>query len=266
MQRFLSAILFLATLFLSGCYTVPETGRSSLMMVGADEEARLGATEFANMRSTQPVSRDPAANARVQRIGRRIANVVGSDLPSAQWEFVVFDGPTTVNAFVLPGGKVGVYTGLLNLCENDAEVAAVIGHEIAHVTARHGAERMSQSMLAGMLAVGAQVASENSSNRDMWRLAYGGAATLTILAYSRSHESEADYIGIRYAAKAGYDPRAAISFWQKMAAANPQAGGNAGKVNTWISTHPSNAQRIADLQAAMPAVLPLYEAAKPRFQ
>jgi predicted Zn-dependent protease len=257
----LNRLLLAGLLAFAGCYTVPETGRQSMIMISPAEEEQMGATEFASFRGKEKVSTDPEANARVQRVGRRIAEAVGSALPSAKWEFVVFDDPKTVNAFALPGGKVGVYSGLLALATSDAELAVVMGHEIAHVTARHGAERMSQGIVAGLLGVGVEAATHDSRYRDLWRVGYGVAAVGTTLAFSRSHESEADYIGLRYAAKAGYNPMAAITFWQKMAKAKDGA-----QPPKWLSTHPTHADRISDLQRWMPEVLPLYEAARKRYE
>ncbi len=249
-----------ALLVLAGCYTVPETGRRSLMIVSPNEELQMGVSAFADIRAKEKVSTDVEANARVRRIGQRIADAVGNALPGAQWEFVVFDDAKTVNAFALPGGKVGVYTGLLALASSDDEVATVIGHEIAHVTARHGAERMSQSVVAGLVGAGVEVATKDTEYQNIARTLYGAGATGVTLAFSRGNETEADYIGIRYAAKAGYDPREAITFWRKMAAAKD--GKQPWK---WISTHPPDAERIAALQRAMPEVMPLYEQARARY-
>jgi predicted Zn-dependent protease len=253
-------LLALCTLALTGCYTVPETGRSSLVLVSPAEEMQMGAAAFTDMMAKGKVSADVEANARVRRIGTRIAEAVGGALPDAKWEFVVFDEPKTVNAFALPGGKVGVYTGLLSLAESDDEVAVVIGHEIAHVTARHGAERMSQGLVAGLIGAGVEAATEGSRYGDLIRTAYGVGATGATLAFSRGNESEADYIGLRYAAKAGYDPRAAVAFWRKMSA---QKDGS--QPIKWLSTHPPHAERIAELQRWMPDVLPLYEKARQRY-
>lgn len=253
----LFVILAALTLVLGGCYTVPETGRSSFIL--PIDDVGQGAAAFAEIKAKERISNDPAANARVRKIGLRIAQVVGQDLPGAAWEFVVFDAPDTVNAFALPGGKVGVYTGLLNLAASDDEVAIVIGHEIAHVTARHGAERMSQGILvaAGGLVLDHQT--QGRRNHDLMLAGYGLLSTGGMLAFSRSHESEADYIGIRYAARAGYDPRAAVTFWQKM---EKQSKG--GRLPVFLSTHPSHDRRIGDLQRWMPEVLPIYQAANRR--
>jgi predicted Zn-dependent protease len=264
MKRVLFPLAAAALLTCAGCYTNPVTGRQALMLISQGQELSLGAQSFAEMRKTEKVSADPALNARAQRVGGRIARAVGEQLPNAKWEFVVFESKQ-LNAFALPGGKVGVYTGLMQLAENDSELATVVGHEIGHVIARHGAERMSEAMvIAGVGAVGAAVAENkyDAQTRDLFLLAYGGATTLgRVLPHSRNAESEADKMGAIYAAKAGYDPRAAITFWQKMAA-QKAAEKDAAKVPSWLSTHPSDAKRIADLQAYMPQVVPLYEAAR----
>ena len=260
---------FAAALILAGCYTNPVTGRKSLVLLSPGEEITLGAQSFTQLRATEKVSTDPAANARVQRVGARIAQAVGNDLPGAKWEFVVFDSKE-VNAFALPGGKVGVYTGLLQLAESDAELAIVMGHEIGHVTARHGAERMSEAMLLQLGgSIGNAVVDAKTDNpqiQQLFGLAYGGATALGVtLPHSRQNESEADRMGAIYAARAGYDPRAAITFWQKMLA-QKQAGASAGgKLSELLSDHPADAQRIADLQALMPQVLPIYEQNKGRY-
>ena len=260
MRKNLGWIAVPVVLALAACYTVPETGRHSLMIISPSEEAQMGATAFAETKAKGNISTNVDDIARVERVGRRIAEAVGNDLPTAKWEFVVFEEPKTVNAFALPGGKVGVYSGLLDLATTDAELAIVMGHEIGHVTARHGAERMSQGIVTGLIGVGVGVATNNQRNQDLWRVAYGLTAAGATLKFSRDNETEADYIGIRYAAKAGYDPRAAVTFWEKMAKAKDGAA-----TFSWLSTHPSHADRIADLQRRMPAVLPLYEAARKRY-
>ncbi len=240
----------------TGCTTVPESGRSQILLISPAEEAQSGAAAFLQIKGKEKVTAEPAVNARINRIGRRIAAVVGRDLPNANWEFVVFDSPQ-LNAFALPGGKVGFYTGLINLAGSDDEIAAVMGHEIAHVTSRHGAERQSQAMLVGLGGALLNAGTQENKNRDSFLLAYGAGTTLGTLAYSREHETEADVIGLRFAARAGYDPRAAISFWQKMAAKN--SGGGQPK---WLSTHPPSGERIARLQQLAPTLVPLYEQAK----
>lgn len=259
MKRTLTPAILVILLVLAGCYTVPETGRSAFILPLGDEIAQ-GASAFAGIKDKEKISTDVIAIERVQRVGQRIAEAVGSDLPGAKWEFVLFDAPDTVNAFALPGGKVGVYSGLLKLAETDAELATVMGHEIAHVTARHGSERMSKGVAAALLGVALDASTQDQRNHDLILAAYGAGAGGLMLKFSRDNESEADYIGIRYAAKAAYDPRAAIGFWQKM---TKEKEGGAG-LPVFLSTHPSDAQRIASLQAQMPLVLPLYEQARAR--
>ena len=258
-KRRLPLSLLSALLLLGGCYTVPETGRSSFIIPLGDDVA-LGAAAFAEVKAKEKISTDPVANERMQRIGKRIAAAVGEALPGAKWEFVVFDAPKTVNAFALPGGKVGVYSGLLDLAESDDEVAIVMGHEIGHVTARHGAERMTEGVIIAAGGVLLDSTTSGKRNHDLLLTGYGLASTGSILAFSRKHESEADYIGLRYAAKAGYNPMAAITFWRKMA-----KEGSGPKMPAFLSTHPSHDRRIADLQGWMPQVMPLYEKAKLRY-
>jgi predicted Zn-dependent protease len=254
MKNWICSAAVAAFLMLAGCATVPETGRSQLILISADDEMRMGVSAFEEIKKQQPISKDSAALARVQKVGTRIAPVVGRDLPGARWEFVVFESDQ-VNAFALPGGKVGVYTGLLKLADNDNELAAVIAHEIAHVSARHGAERTSQQMGAALLGTGVSIASNDSRYRDQIRLAYGLAATGTILKYSRDHESEADRIGLLYMARAGYDPQGALSFWRKMAARN-----QGPKPIEWLSTHPSDQTRIQRIQNWLPEMQAVYQA------
>lgn len=259
-ERAILCVMLAALLGVAGCYTVPETGRKSLVIVPPEQEATLGAQAFQEVRAQEKISNDPAALGRVTRVGRRIATAVGNDLPGAQWEFVVFES-SEVNAFALPGGKVGVYTGLLNLAASDDELATVMGHEIAHVTARHGAERMTWEqgiqMVGGVVGTAAE-SKLSPQTSNLVKLVYGAGTQLAaVLPHSRFQEAEADKIGLHYAAKAGYDPRAALTFWVKM---NRQANAPSGP--TFLRTHPTSQDRIAKLEAEMPVVLPIYEAAR----
>jgi predicted Zn-dependent protease len=272
MKRTFVSVLVLGLLATSGCYTNPVTGRQSLVLLSEGQELSLGQQSFTQIQQKEKVSANPAYNARVTRVGQRIAQAVGNDLPNAKWEFVVFESDD-VNAFALPGGKVGVYTGLLKLAESDAELAIVMGHEIGHVIARHGAERMSESMLlqlggaVGSAVIGAKTGDPQTAK--IFDAAYAGGTQLGVtLPHSRSNESEADRMGAVYAAKAGYDPRASITFWEKMVAQKKDADkkGAAGKVSALMSTHPSDEKRIADLKAMMPQVVPVYEQNKGRYQ
>ncbi|WP_221028763.1 M48 family metallopeptidase [Actomonas aquatica] len=262
----LLALLASAVLFLTGCTTVPETGRRQVLLVSADQEAQMGLEAFTQIKQEENVSHNAMLNDRVERVGRRIAASVGRDLPNAKWEFVVFESEE-LNAFALPGGKVGVYTGLLYLAETDDELAAVMGHEIAHVTSRHSGERMSHQMIAVGATALSEVAMEakdvDSDKRNIVRAALGvGTSVGVMLPFSRLHESEADAVGLRFAAGAGYDPRAAVTFWQRMMKANE----GRARPPEWLSTHPSNETRIRKLSELAPQYLPLYEEAKKRIE
>ena len=229
---------------LTGCYTVPVTGRSSFMLVGSEEEQTLGLQAFTDVKKETPVSRDTTANARVQRVGQAIARV--SDYPEWQWEFIVFDDTNTINAWCLPGGKVGVYTGLLPYARTDGELATVMAHEIAHAVARHGAERMSQQMVVetGSAIVAGTVSEQNV---EVAKVAYGvGSQLFVMLPYSRKHEFEADRIGLIYMARAGYDPREALTFWQRFAELSK------GAPPEWLSTHPADTKRVEQIKQLLP--------------
>ncbi len=251
MRYFIPLLILLAS-----CATVPETGRRQLLLVSAGEETQLGLTEFQKLKQSTPVSKDTRINEMVRRVGQRIAAV--APLPDAQWEFVVFDDPKTANAFCLPGGKVGVYTGILPITEVESGLAAVIGHEVSHAVARHGGERMSQALLTQLGGQGLSAAMQNNSEqaRNLALGIYGGAATVGwVLPHSRAQESEADHLGLIYMARAGYDPRAAVEFWQRFAEYNK---GHGNQQWQFLSTHPLDETRINQLEAEMPAALAEY--------
>jgi metalloendopeptidase OMA1, mitochondrial len=187
----------------------------------------------------------------VQRVGMQIAKVADSDMPNAQWEFVVFDNKEP-NAFALPGGKVGVHSGLLPVAKTEAGLATVIGHEIAHATARHGAERMSRQMvLAGgqeLLAAGVG-GSLDPGTQQLALMAYGVGATVGVeLPFSRAQELEADRIGLTYMARAGYDPAEAIQFWERFRQLDKGGGGTPA----FLRTHPLDDARIKQLRKWLP--------------
>jgi predicted Zn-dependent protease len=249
---FLVALL----LWVTGCHTVPQTGRSALHLVPSDQLVSMASTQFNQLKLETPISRDPTYNAMVRRVGERIAYVAAPDMPNAQWEFVVFDDDDQVNAFAMPGGKVAVYTGIFKVAKTEDDLAVVIGHEVAHVAAGHGNERVTQQLLAagGALALQFGTNDLDSQTRQMLMAAYGAGSTLGfLLPYSRYHESEADEIGLIYAAKAGYDPRAAIGFWQRMEALK------SGSPPEFLSTHPSGATRVKKLNALMPEAYNIYK-------
>lgn len=261
-----SAILpvCLVAFSLAGCINAPETGRSQLLLVDRSQEARLGLRAFQEIKAETPVSRDPKQKAELQSVGRRIAEV--ARLPDARWEFVLFDVPKQPNAFALPGGKVGVYSGILPITQNEAGLAAVVAHEVAHVSARHGAERMSQGLavqLGGTLLSATLGASGYGGfSRDLAMQAYGVGAQLGVmLPYSRTQELEADRIGLLYMARAGYDPREALAFWQRFQAYNAKRGRGGLE---FLSTHPLDDNRITQLRMYLPQALAEYERARLR--
>ena len=214
--------LMAGSILLAGCETNAVTGRSQFTAFapGDAQLAAMALTSWNEQKAKTPISRDPAANRRLQEVGRRISAVSG--LANVQWEFVVFDKPEK-NAFVLPGGKVGFYKGLMDISPKDDHIATVMGHEVGHVQARHSAERYSQQ-------VGAQ-------------LAMGAAQVGILLPYSRLQETEADRVGVDNMHRAGYDVREAVKFWEIMA----QEGG--GRPPAIMSTHPSPEGRMAELRA-----------------
>ena len=246
-----------AICILTGCHTVPQTGRSALHLVPASQLTAMASSQFDALKKETPISNNAEYNAMVQRAGERISKVAASDMPDAEWEFVVFEDDDQINAFAMPGGKVAVYTGLFKVALNENDLAIVMGHEVAHVSAHHGNERMSQQLLTsgGAIALGVSTKDMDDGKRQLLMAAYGAGTTLGILLpYSRYHESEADEIGLLYAARAGYDPRAAIPFWERMSA---QSAGSAPP--EFLSTHPSGETRIERLQKLMPTAVNIYE-------
>lgn len=257
LRSFGYAIFTAAFLFSSGCHTVPETGRTQLMLMPLSQEVSLGTDAFEQIKAEETLSTDSEQIARLERVGRRIAEQAGEDIPEADWEFAVFEGDDTLNAFALPGGKIGFYTGMMDVAETDDMLAAVMGHEVAHVTARHGAARMSRAMAlsAGALAVGVAARDQDTETQQAIMIAYGLGATLGVeLPYSRRTELEADEIGLLYAARAGYDPRAAVTFWERM----QEAASDRASPPALLSTHPTDERRIRDLQEMMPKALEEY--------
>ncbi len=255
-----AVVAFVGLLHLAGCATETVTGRKQLMLVSSSEELQLGLSEFTKLKASVPLSKDKAAQAMVERVGKRIAAV--ADLPNAQWEFVLFENAEP-NAFCLPGGKVGVYTGILPITKDEAGLATVIGHEVAHAAAHHGAERMSEAMVmnaAGQLA-SSYLGKEKPNTQPYFDSAYGlGTQVLRALPHSREQESRADQIGLIFMARAGYDPAAAIDFWKRFAAYNQQHGGNG---TVWfLRTHPLDEDRIKNLEHYLPQAKQEFRPAK----
>jgi metalloendopeptidase OMA1, mitochondrial len=219
---------------------------------------QLGISEFDKLKQSTPISRDPKINEMVQRVGSKIAAAAAHDLPDAQWEFVVFDSKEA-NAFCLPGGKVGVYTGILPITQSEAGLATVIGHEVAHAAAHHGAERMSQALAAqtGGQLLGVALSTADPRIQSIAALAYPTAAQVgVLLPYGRKQESSADRIGLSYMARAGYNPEESLKFWQRFAEYNQSRGKS---VPSFLSTHPLDQVRIKQIQSWLPEVQQEYK-------
>lgn len=228
-----------------GCATNPETGRSQLLLVDEGQLVQMSLSAWDDQKKKTPISRDPGLNARLTRVGRRIADASGRG--AQPWEFVVFDTPEK-NAFVLPGNKVGFYRGLMEIADKDDHVATVLGHEVGHVTGRHAAERYSQNTAAQLgLGVGAAVVGGSAQSGQTQQLAMAalglGVQVGLLLPFSRAQESEADQLGIDYMHRAGYDVRESLVFWQRMAASS---GGS--RPPQLLSTHPDPVNRMQALR------------------
>lgn len=262
-MRFKIAVL-LSALLLAGCQTAPVTGRSQVMLMGEEEERQMGLMAFREVQSREPPSHDQVANDMVAKVGARIASVVEAPPPNMwkaphyRWEFQVIESPE-VNAACLPGGKVIVNTGILPTVQDETGMATVLGHEIAHALARHAAERLSDKKL--LTAVSLVTAVALATNRRTAALTPSAMAVMGLglkygvaLPMNRTQESEADHIGLILMAMAGYDPREAVHFWERMRAAT-----NGGRrPPTWASTHPSDDQRIADIKTWVPEAMKYY--------
>src|SRR6266545_711531 len=241
--RCLLAVTAAALLGLPGCQTVEETGRKQFIVVGESTMVQMGAEAYKQALEGQPISTDKAQNDLVRKVGMRIAEA--SNRTDYQWEFTVIKDDNTVNAWCLPGGKVGVYTGILKVTQDEAGLATVLGHEVAHATARHGAERMTQQVVyqGGEAALGIALQNKDPEAVKSVMSALGlGAQIGILLPFSRKQESEADRIGVKYMARAGYDPRQAVEFWKRMSALSDSSKAPP----EFLSTHPSHERRIRD--------------------
>ena len=257
---FFGIALLTTCLSQTSCVTSAETGRSQLILLSSQDEMALGFQNFTQMKKETPVSKDAAANAMLQRVGKRIAAV--AELPGAQWEFVLFESKE-LNAFCLPGGKVGVYTGILAVTKDEAGLAAVLGHEVAHAVLRHGNERMSRALAWQMggtlLNAGLQVSATDPKAALALQQVYGiGSQVGAELPHSRLQESEADRVGLRYMARAGYDPEQSLAFWQRFAAFNSTQGGGGGTPG-FLRTHPTDETRIRQIQQWLPEAKAQYK-------
>ena len=246
--------LLLLALVLVACARAPITNRTQFIIVPQAFEMQLGASTYLSMLETEKISPNKHYARAVTRVGRRIAAV--SHTPNLRWQYTVFDNDKQVNAFALPGGKIGVYTGMMPVAKTEAGLATVMAHEVAHATARHGGERMSLGILLQMGSAALASAMKKKDKKTTGRVlaAYGvGTALVVALPFSRKQEGEADRIGLIYMAKAGYDPREAVAFWERMGAAGR------GAPPEFLSTHPGYRTRIKNLRKWMPEAMEYYE-------
>jgi predicted Zn-dependent protease len=253
--RWLNYCFFLLFIGLAGCQTVEYTGRSQLNVISDSQEKQLGAEAYADILKKTPISKRADWQAQLQRVGQRIAAAAAR--PDYQWEFKVLQGKE-VNAFCLPGGKVAFWEGIMPIAQDDNGVAVIMGHEVAHALARHGAERVSQSIsaevLGQILAAGFGIA--NPQLADEVAQLYGITTHVgVILPWGRAQESEADHIGLILMAKAGYDPAAAVGFWERMSKVQQD-----GKPPQFLSTHPSDETRINQIRQWLPEAQKFYQA------
>jgi predicted Zn-dependent protease len=250
---------------LSGCYRAPGTARDQLIFFSEEKELQFGLSAYREVLRQARLSENAEINEQIQRVGRKIADVANK--PEYQWEFAVIEDDKMVNAFCLPGGKVAVFTGILKHTKTDAGLATVMGHEIAHALQRHGVERMSRSIIdqiAQLGALGAAAAGHSSGGAIQGLLgAYGVNVSLP---FNRKQESEADYIGLRLMSQAGYDPREAVPFWERMSGCPRQmidklCFRSQHAIPEFLSTHPSDVTRINQLEAWLPEAMRYYHGA-----
>jgi predicted Zn-dependent protease len=260
--------LFLIGLLILSCATVPVTGRRQLNLIPDSQLNSMSFSQYSEFISSHKLSKDKEKTAMVKRVGKRIEGAVeryfashnmSNQLKDYRWEFNLVED-SLVNAWCMPGGKVVVYTGILPVTKNEAGLAVVMGHEIAHAVANHGNERMSQGLIAltGGLALSKALENKKQETQNLFLAAYGVGVQLgALLPYSRLHESEADRLGLIFMAMAGYDPHEAVDFWRRMAADK-----KGGAPPEFLSTHPSDETRIRKIQEAIPEAMQYYKGGK----
>lgn len=249
----------LASFASCGCHSAPMTGRKQLLFMPETQEVNLGAEAYQEVLEEEPKSSDVRLTQMVERVGSRIAEQ--SDRSDFAWEFSVIASPNQ-NAFCLPGGKVAIYEGIMPICQDEAGLAVVMSHEVAHALARHGGERMSQSFAVDQTkqAVNFITRKQDQTKRDLLMKAYGvGTQYGVLLPYSRKQESEADHIGMMLMAQAGYDPNAAPPFWDRFS----KVGGE--KPPEFMSTHPADERRAQALTALLPEAVEQYTSAGQKY-
>ncbi|MEP2669243.1 MAG: M48 family metallopeptidase [Cyclobacteriaceae bacterium] len=260
-----SLILFASILFIHACATVPVTGRRQMSLISSAEINQMSADQYQQVLRESKLSSDQEQVAMIKRVGNNIKTAVeqymaskgaSSELAGFNWEFNLIQDDETVNAWCMPGGKVAFYTAIMPICKDELGVAVVMGHEVAHAIANHGRERMSQGLLAefGLSTLGAAMGQNPTATQSIFMQAVGVGTNVGMLKFSRSHESEADHIGLIFMAMAGYDPSAAPKFWERMSALS---GGQAPP--EFLSTHPSHETRINDLEGWIPEAMQYYK-------
>jgi predicted Zn-dependent protease len=261
MQLRAAVVLVVLGLVIVACSTVPLTGRKQLSLIPSSQMLGMSYQQYGEFLQSNKLSANQQQTQLVRGVGVRIQKAVedymaqnnmGDRLNGYKWEFNLVES-NEVNAWCMPGGKVVVYTGILPVTQTEAGLAVVMGHEIAHAIAEHGGERMSQMLLAQLGGMALEVAldKEPEKTKQLWMSVYGlGAQVGVLLPYSRTHESEADHLGLIFMSMAGYDPNEAVTFWQRM---SEMKGGQAPP--ELLSTHPSDATRIEDLKKAIPEAM-----------
>lgn len=257
--------LALITILLIGCSTVPITGRKQLSIVPQNQLIASSIDSYKQLLSESKISQDAQKTQMVVDVGKKIAasaeqfmreNGMEKELQNYHWEFNLIQDDKTVNAFCMPGGKIAVYTGILPVTQDQNGLAVVLGHEVAHALANHGGERMSQLLIVqmGASSLAAALSSQPAQTKELMMQAYGAGANIgVLLPYSRSHELEADHIGLILMARAGYDPQTAIPFWERM---NKQGGERPAE---FLSTHPAPERRIQDIRKELPEAMKYYK-------
>jgi predicted Zn-dependent protease len=263
MRKYAIGITVVLALVVFACSTVPITGRKQLSLIPASEMLSMSYSEYDGFLKSNKLSTNQEQIRLVKKVGGRIQKAVetyfaekglSDQLKDYKWEFNLVESKE-VNAWCMPGGKVVVYTGILPITQNEVGLAVVLGHEISHAVAQHGAERMSQQLLAQLGGAALSVALQNKpeQTKQLWMSVYGvGSQVGVLLPYSRTHESEADHLGLIFMAMAGYDPHEAVTFWERMAATGGQ------KPPEFLSTHPADETRIADIKKELPEAMQYY--------
>ena len=256
--------MMIILLMLLGCATVPLTERKTLRLVSDSELTTLSFQQYSEVLKKSKLSNDPGKIHLVRRVGEKIARAseafmkdsgMEADIKNFKWEFNLIEDDQVANAWCMPGGKVAVYTGILPITHDESGLAVVMGHEIAHAIAKHGNERMSEALLVqlGGASLSLALSKEPALTNQVFMAAYGlGTNVGILLPYSRVHESEADRIGLVLMAKAGYDPRVAVPFWQRM----NEKGGT--RPPEFLSTHPAPETRIKQIHALIPEAMKYY--------